>query len=241
MGAAEDEQCIIEVPVPGAATPRELRKLVPELRRLIDGGPVGVKLAATHDLERELAAVLEAGVDVIAIDGSQGGTHSSPPIIADDFGIPTVHALHRAARFLERSGARRGVSLVIGGGLRTPGEFLKALALGADAIYVGSAVMMAATHGQLSKSIPFEPITQIAWATGKKAETFDPEQGAQTVANFLKACTGELAEAARALGKRSIREINRDDLIALEREASAVLGLPPSWRSPRSTSRTRRR
>ena len=93
--------------------------------------------------------------------------------------------------------------------------------------------------GQLSKSIPFEPITQIAWATGKKAETFDPEKGAQTVANFLKACSGELTEAARALGNRSIREINRDDLIALERKAAAVLGLPPSWRPPRSTSRTR--
>lgn len=240
MGVAEDEECVIEAPVPGAATPAELRKLVPDLQRLIDGGPVGVKLAATHDLERELAAVLEAGVDVIAIDGAQGGTHNSPPIIADDFGIPTVHALHRAVRFLESSGARREVSLVIAGGLRTPGEFLKVLALGADAVYVGTAVMMAATHGQLSRSIPFEPITQIAWVTGEKAGTFDPEEGAKTVANFLRACSGELAEAIRALGKRSIREVNREDLIALDRETAAILRLPPSWCPPRNPSRSSR-
>lgn len=225
-------EAIMEAPLPGAATPAELRRLVPELRKLIGGKPVGVKLAATHDLERELAAVLEAGVDVIAIDGGGGGTHGSPPIIADDFGIPTVHALHRAVRFLERCGARQDVSLIVGGKLRTPGEILKALALGADAVYLGMAVVMACTHKQLSKSVPFEPITQIAWATGSQADTFDSDQGAETVANFLRACAAELAEAARGLGKRSIGEIGREDLVALDRETAAVLGLSASWRSP---------
>lgn len=239
LGVASDGKVVVEAPLPGAATPADLRKLVPELRRLIEGGPIGVKLAATHDLERELAAVLEAGVDVIAIDGAQGGTHGSPPIIADDFGVPTVHALDRAVRFLERTGARPEVSLVISGGLRTPGEFLKALALGADAVYVGTAVMMAGTHGQLSKSVPFEPITAICWANGEKADQFDPNKGAETVANFLNACAGELREAARALGKTRIHEINRSDLLARDRDTAAVLKLPPSWRPPAAAGRGR--
>jgi methylamine---glutamate N-methyltransferase subunit C len=234
MGITAGDEAIMSAPLPGAGTPAELRRLVPELRNLIDGGPVGVKLAATHDLERELEAILEAGVDIIAIDGSQGGTQGAPPIIADDFGIPTLHALHRAVLFLERSGSRRDVSLVISGGLRTPGEFLKALALGADAVYVGTAAMMAATHGSLSKAVPLEPVTQIAWASGKHAQEFDPELGAETVKNFLMACAGELTEAARALGKKSIRDVCREDLVALDRETAEVLGLSPAWRAPAS-------
>ena len=233
MGMSENGQALLEAPLPGAATPAELRQLVPTLRKLISGGPVGVKLFATQDIERELAVVLEAGVDVIAIDGAQGGTHAGPPIIADDFGIPTVHALHRTIKFLEGNGARKDVTLIMSGGLRTPGEFLKVLALGADAVYVGTAVMMSGTHGQISKSVPFEPVTQICWATGDKADTFDSNKGAQTVANFLKACAGELAEAARALGKQSLKEINRDDLIARDPQTAAVLGLPPSWLPPK--------
>lgn len=232
LGVATDGQVPMAAPLPGAATPADLRRLVPELRRLLGGGPVGVKLAATHDLERELDAALAAGVDVIAIDGAQGGTSGAPPVIADDFGVPTIHALARAVQFLERTGARREVSLIIGGGLRTPGEFLKALALGANAVYTGTAAMMAATHGQLSKAIPFEPITTIAWATGAKADQFDPAKGAETVANFLRSCAGEMREAARALGKDSIRAINRSDLIARDRETAAILKLPPSWRPP---------
>lgn len=232
IGTSGEGRSMIEAPLPGGTTPAELKALVPRLRALIRGAPVGVKLAATHDLELELAAVLEAGVDVVALDGGQGGTHGAPPVLADDFGIPTSHALHRAVAFLERTGARRDVSLIISGGLRTPGEFLKALALGADAVYVGTAALMAATHGQISKAVPFEPITSITWANGSAVDRFDPEKGAQTVANFLQASAGELREAARALGKRSIQEITREDLLALDRETAETLGLPPSWRPP---------
>lgn len=232
IGVTKGGEAIMSAPLPGAATPAELKKLVPELRSLIEGRPVGVKLAATHDLERELAIVLEAGVDIVAIDGCQGGTHSSPPIIADDFGIPTLYALRRAVLFMEQSGSRQAVSLVISGGLRTPGEYLKALALGADAIYVGTAAMMAATHGSLSQVVPFEPITQLAWATGKKAQEFDLEKGAETVSNFLAACAGEMAEAARALGKQRIRDVSREDLIALDLETAQTLGLSAAWHAP---------
>lgn len=232
LGIPAHVELTIEAPVPGAADPRQLRALVTELRGLTGGVPIGVKLAAGHDLERELATCLEAGVDFIAIDGAEGGTHACPPVIADDFGIPAAHALHRAVRFLERTGTRRSVSLLIAGGFRTPGEMLKAVALGADAVYVGTAALMAATHGQLSKAVPFEPITTLAFARGSLAHRFDPEEGARTVANFLRACREEMAEAARALGKRSLREIGRGDRVARDRETAEILSLPPSWLPP---------
>ena len=106
---------------------------------------------------------------------------------------------------------------------------MKCLTLGADAVYVGTAVLMSGTHAQISKSVPFEPVTQICWADGQKADTFDTEKGAETVANFLNACAEELADGVRALGKRFVHEVNRGDLIARDRETAQVLGLPPSF------------
>lgn len=232
MGLHDEEPALIEAPVPGASTPQELADLVGTLRHLTGGAPIGVKLVATHDLEAELDAALAAGVDVIAVDGAEGGTHVAPPVTADDFGLPTLHALVRAVRFLERTGARGRVSLIASGGLRTPSEMLKALALGADAVYVATTVMMAATHGQLGKTVPFEPITQLAWADGLRAGRYDPELGARNVANFLRACAEELAEAARALGKTSLRDVGREDLLARTPQAAVLFGLPPTWRPP---------
>ena len=232
LGIEAGASLVLDAPLPESRDARAFRGLVDRLRRLTRGAPVAVKLAATHDLEHELLAVVDAGVDVIALDGSEGGTHGTPPVLADDFGIPTLHALVRAAALLEAAGVRQRVSLIVGGGLRTPGDALKALALGADAVYLGTTVLMAATHGQLSKAIPFEPITQLAWATGRLAGWFDPEHGARTVANFLRACTLEMAEAARALGKDSLRAVDRSDLVARTADAARMLGLPPSWRPP---------
>ncbi|GAB6875297.1 FMN-binding glutamate synthase family protein [Thermaerobacter litoralis] len=232
MGAGTRDHLVIDAPLPEALDPRAFRDLVERLRRLTGGAPVGVKLVATHDLERDLLYVLDAGVDVIALDGSEGGTTETPPTLADDFGIPTLYALVRAAALLEAAGLRDQVSLIVGGGIRTPGEALKALALGADAVYLGTAVMMAATHGQLSKPLPFEPITQLVWATGRLAGRFDPGEGARTVAQFLRACTLEMAEAARALGRERLSAIDRTDLVARTPAAARILGLPPAWRPP---------
>ncbi len=229
---------LMETPLPGGADPRQLAELIPALQQWLGGRPVAVKMAATHRLEWELEAVVAAGADVIVIDGSEGGTHSSPPIICDDFGLPTLHALHRASRFLESAGVRGQVTLIISGGLRTPSEMLKALALGADAVYVGTAVMMAATHAQISKSVPFEPVTQLVWSGGDKSESFDSDLGARTVAHFLRACTLEMAEAARALGKRSLQEINREDLLAADPDTARMFGLSPSWLPVGSGRRT---
>lgn len=236
MGAGFKDHVLLEAPLPESTDPRAFRELVDHLRQVTGGVPVGVKLVATHDLENDILNVIDAGVDFLAIDGSEGGTTGTPPVLADDFGIPTLYALVRAVALLEAAGVRDRVSLLVGGGFRTPGEALKALALGADAVYLGTAVMMAATHGQLSKAVPFEPITQLVWATGRLANRFDISHGARTVANLLRACTLEMAEAARALGRDSLCAIDRTDLVARTPEAARILGLPPAWRPPGSRS-----
>ena len=91
---------------------------------------------------------MDVGVDVIALDGAQAATKGSPPILQDDFGLPTMHALVRAADFLDSRDKRNRISLIVGGGLFTPGRFLKALALGADAVYIGSMALFAVSTGK---------------------------------------------------------------------------------------------
>lgn len=239
MGIAHHrrEDIIIEMPPPEAKSLPELRRLVRYLYDLLDGGPVGVKIACTDDIERELAFFLEAGVHIIALDGAEGGTHGAPPAVADDFGLPTIHGLCRVVRYLDRVGARDEVQLIASGGLRTPGEALKALALGADAVYMGSAAMMSVTHALVSKSVPFEPVTQLVWVGGQRTHMLDPEEGGKTLANFLKSAAGEMQEALRALGMCSIAELSPDVLIARDPATAEVTGLPPSWRSPGERAR----
>lgn len=110
-------------------------------------------------LEADLAVAIAAGFDVIAVGGAQGGTAGPSPTLTDDFGLLSIVALLRAHRYLVEQGVRQKISLIASGGYATPGECLKALALGADAIYLGTALLFALAHGQIGKVMPWEPLT----------------------------------------------------------------------------------
>lgn len=224
-GFNESAELYIPAGIRGVKTARQLRRLVLELRALGKGCPVAVKLAASHSLEHDLGIVLEAEADVVVIDGAQGGTHASPAILVDDFGIPTLHALCRATRFLRQQGAAGRVNLVVSGGIRTPGDMLKAVALGADAVYIGTAALFAATHLQITKAIPFEPPTQVAWENSGTLSVFDEDAGAASLARFLTSCAEEMRDGIRALGKSSLAEVNERDLVAWDVEAARITGL----------------
>ncbi|GIM45324.1 FMN-binding glutamate synthase family protein [Collibacillus ludicampi] len=209
--------------------PEDLRKLVEKLRTLTEGIPIGVKFAAGNWMERDLQIALEASVDVIAIDGGQGGSHESPPIFQDDFGLPTIYALSRAVHFLEQSGKREQISLIVSGGLFTPDHFLKALALGADAVYLGTSVLYAMAHTQVFKAVPWEPPTQMVFYTGKHKEKLDPALASLHLANYLHSCMEEMKISVRALGKRSIKEVSKKDLAALDDFTAKVTGVRPVY------------
>ncbi len=146
--------------------------------------------------------------------------------MTDDFGLPTLSALCRAVRFLKENRCSKDVDLVIFGGIRTPGDILKALALGASAVNLGSAVLFAATHTPLVETLPFQPPTQIAWADGSFRKKFDVLKGAKSLANFLKSSSLELETGICALGKTSIRELTLEDLVAWDPEAVRITKLP---------------
>ncbi|MFZ5646633.1 MAG: FMN-binding glutamate synthase family protein [Bacillota bacterium] len=226
FGLRPGQDVVINARMPGLASPGQLVKIVSDLREMTGGVPIGVKIAAGNSLEEDLAFILEAGADVIAIDGAQGGTGGSLPILQDDFGLPTLYALCRAARFLEGRGVKNRVSLIISGGLKTPGDYLKALALGADAVAIGTTALFAMTHTQVLKALPFEPPVQVVYQSGRYKGRLEVEKGARHLANYLVSCAGEMKEAARALGKTALSQVSRDDLLALDRTTAEIAGVP---------------
>ncbi|MDK1011592.1 MAG: FMN-binding glutamate synthase family protein, partial [Actinomycetota bacterium] len=126
---------------PDWTSPADFRDFAEQVRELTGGIPIGFKLSAQH-IEKDIDAALEVGVDYIILDGRGGGTGAAPLIFRDNISVPTIPALARARRHLNRCD-RKDVTLIITGGLRTPADFAKALALGADGIAVANAAIQA--------------------------------------------------------------------------------------------------
>ena len=225
MDLEADEGLALAARLPEALNGTALANLVRRLRRMTDGVPIGVKLGATHLLEEELEIILRANLDFIAIDGSEAGINYGPGILVDDFGLPTLPALCRTVEFLKRKGLTEKVSLIISGGLFTPGDFLKALALGADAVYIGTSALLALAHTQLTKTIPWEPPTNLVFEIGPAKDRLAQKVGARSVYNYLRSCQLEMELALRTLGKSSLTELSKADLCALTPEVALMTGV----------------
>ncbi|GIN20703.1 MAG TPA: FMN-binding glutamate synthase family protein [Bacillus bacterium] len=226
MGLKAEEDAVIHEHFFENQTLEDLKELVDELRDMSGGVPIGAKMGAGGKIEEDIDHLLEMGVDYIAVDGGQAATHAGAPILADDFGIPTLHAVVRASNHLKRRKMKDQVSLIVSGGLLIPGHFLKALALGADAVYLGSAILFSVAHGQVTKSLPFEPPTQVVWNEGKYSHQFKVKDGAESAEKFLKASTEEMKMALRAMGKRSLSELSRRDLTSYDELTARMIGIP---------------
>ena len=217
---------LIESRLPEVETQADWKALVAHLKDISGGVPIAVKIGGTHYLEQELDLILAGGVDVIVIDGAEGGTHACPTILLDDAGLPTLPSLCRAVKYYKDHQLKGKVSLVIGGGLATPGDFLKCLALGADAVIIGTIPCLVMSHTQVTKATPWEPPTQVIYYAAKKADNYDPELGAKQLANYFASCLDEMKLAARTLGKADLREINKSDLVALDPLYAEIAGIP---------------
>jgi len=231
FGLAEGQDAVIHSRLPGVDTPEAFIRLVRRLRAET-GVPVGVKLAATHHLERELAVALEAGVDFVTVDGAEGGTHGSSPTLQDDVGLPTLYAVARARDYLARQMATGDVSLIAAGGLITPGQMLKAMALGADAVYTGTAAVMAMVGDQATEAVPFEPPTSLVVYTGKMTDKLDVDRAARNLQRFLNACVTEMETVAVTLGRTALADIGRSDLCALDPVLARATGVQLGLVSP---------
>lgn len=229
MGLKENEDGVIFEHFFEDQTLADIKELIKELRVISDGVPIGVKMGAGGKIEDDIDHLIEIGVDYIAIDGGQAATHGAPPILSDDFGIPTLHAVVRAANHLEKRKMKGQISLIISGGLLVPGHFLKVLALGADAVYLGSSILFAVAHSQTLNALPFEPPTQSVWNQGKFKDQFNVEEGEKSAEKFLTASIEEMKIALRAMGKRSLKELSKKDLVSYDELTAKMIGIPFSF------------
>ena len=196
----------------------DLKAKVAWLREVSGGRPIGIKLAAGH-IEADLEVALAAKPDFITLDGRAGGTGSAPKFVKAATSVPTLYALHRARRFLDAHNAD-GVALVVTGGLRVSSDFAKALAMGADAVAIASAAMMAIGCQQYRMCNTGRCPVGITAQDSKLRKRLDVEKSAERLANYLRVCTEELKTFARLTGHNDVHGLDRTDLFTTNSEIS---------------------
>ena len=215
---------------------------IEELREATDWRvPIFVKMGATRVFD-DVKLAAKCGADVVVVDGMEGGTAASPEILQDHTGIPTLAAIVEARRALEDLGLYGQVQLIAAGGIRGGIDVAKALALGADACYIGTAALIALNcnrglYVEDYAALGTEPGACHHCHTGRCPvciTTQDPElmarlpidEAAERVANFLTAMTLEVQIIARACGKANVHDLDPDDLRSLTLEAALITGIP---------------
>lgn len=220
----EEQNAVWKSRLKGVNSPEDVIKLLNQLKEAYEV-PIGIKIAANHNIEKELAVIIQSDADYIVIDGAEGGTAVASSFLQDNVGLPTIYGLARTVKFLEANNVRDKFDVIIAGGMKDPGVFIKALALGADAVYIGTIALMALSAAQVEKSLPFSPPPQLLIHNGKDVEKLDIDKGAQHLANFLYSCIDDMKLAAISLGKTSLNQINKEDLVAVDRELAGVLAI----------------
>ena len=201
----------------------DFQRVSAEVREASGGIPVGIKMSAQH-IEDDIDFALEAGVDYIIIDGRGGGTGAAPNIFKNNISVPTIAALPRARRHLDRRRAT-GVSLIATGGLRIESDFIKALALGADAVAISNSAMQAI--GCLGMRACETNNCPVGIATQKEhlRKRLQINASAQRLKNFFEASVELMCVMARACGHRSLSEFDIRDLTTFKKEVSELTGV----------------
>ena len=208
----------------------DLKGIAQKVREATGGIPIGYKLSAQH-IEADIDAALEVGVDYIILDGRGGGTGAAPLIFRDNISVPTIPALARARRHLDQL-KRHDITLVITGGLRTPADFAKALALGADAIAVSNSAMQAI--GCLGMRVCNTNTCPVGIATQdpELRKRLNVEKSAKGLANFFGASTQLMVILARACGHKSLDQFSINDLTTWKKEMKNLTGIAYGGDSP---------
>jgi methylamine---glutamate N-methyltransferase subunit C len=222
--------------------PDDLAIKILELREITDWQPpVFVKVGATRTYY-DVKLAVAAGADVVVVDGMQGGTAATQEVFIEHVGIPTLAAIPQAVRALQELGLHRKVQLIVSGGIRTGADVAKAMALGADAVSIGTAALIAlgdnsprwaSQYRALGSDAGFYDDFQdgrdpagITTQVPELAARLDPVAGGRRVANYLRVLTLEAQTLARACGKAHLRNLEPEDLVALTVEAAAMARVP---------------
>ena len=222
-GIPEGESAISPPRFPEWTEPAQIKEFADEVRDRTGGIPIGYKLSAQH-IEKDIDSALEVGVDYIILDGRGGGTGAAPTIFRDNISVPTIPALARARRHLDALD-RKDITLVITGGLRQPADFVKALAMGADAIAVSNAAMQ--SIGCLAMRACHTDNCPVGIATQKPhlVNRLVVEKSARQLANFFEASVELMEVMARACGHDHLSKFNIDDLTTWKKDIADLSGV----------------
>lgn len=201
----------------------QIKAFADQVREKTGGIPIGYKLSAQH-IEDDIDAALEVGVDYIILDGRGGGTGAAPTIFRDHISVPTIPALARARAHLDK-GKADGVSLIITGGLRTPADFIKALAMGADAIALSNSAMQAI--GCLAMRACHTNNCPVGIASQKPhlASRIIVDKSAERLTNFFNASVELMQVMARACGHCHLSDFTHSDLTTWKKDMAELSGI----------------
>ena len=197
----------------------DLKKKVSWLREITQGAPVIIKLGA-GDIEADVKLAVKANPDIIAIDGLEGGTGAAPEVMLNEVGLPTLSALAKARKILDRLGAKQ--ELWIGGGLTTGGDFAKALALGANAVFCATSLLVAMGCIRCGLCYLGKCPKGIATQDPQLRKNLNVQQAAENIANYIKNCTEEIKMIAGACGENDIHKLNPEYLRAMNSEIAKI-------------------
>lgn len=222
-GLKEGETAISPAAFPDMFTAADFKAFADEVREKTGGIPIGYKVAASH-IEADLDFALEVGVDYIILDGRGGGTGSAPTVLRDNINVPTIPALARARRHLEKVGAHN-VTLIITGGLRVPEDFAKAMMLGADAIAVSNAALQAI--GCLGMRACHTNNCPVGIATQKEnlRSRLIIERSAEQLTNYFNAANDLIKVISRSCGHNDVGSFNFNDLSTLDHDIHRMTGI----------------
>lgn len=222
-GLPEGEAAVSPARFPDLTTVEDFRRVAVEVRDVTGGIPIGVKLSAQH-LEADLEAAVAMGVDYVILDGRGGGTGAAPRLFRDHIGVPTIAAIARARRHLDRIGAG-DVTLVATGGLRVPADFVKAMALGADAVALANSAMQAI--GCLAMRACNTNRCPVGIATQDPAlrARLPVDEAAERLERFLGSSVELMQVMARACGHHHLAEFDTNDLTTWDMSLAELAGV----------------
>lgn len=204
-------------------TPEDFKSFSDKVREVSGGIPIGFKISAQH-IEDDMDFALEAGTDYIILDGRGGGTGSAPNIFKNNISVPTIPALARARKHLDKKNATN-VTLIITGGLRTESDFIKALALGADGIAISNSAIQAI--GCLGMRACHTNNCPVGIATQKEdlRSRIKVNQSAKQLQNYFEATTALMKVLARACGYKHLNKFNKNDLTTFKTDMAELSGI----------------
>ncbi|SUZ32724.1 Glutamate synthase [NADPH] large chain [Roseibaca ekhonensis] len=222
--------------------PDDLEIKILELREITGWQvPIYVKVGGTRP-QYDVALAVKAGADVVVLDGMQGGTAATQDVFIENVGLPTLACIRPAVRALQELGVHREVQLIVSGGIRTGADVAKALALGADAVSIGTAAMIALGDNDPKYESEYNALGTTAgayddWHEGKDpagittqdpelAARLNPVEAGRRLRNYLKVMTLEAQTIARACGHNHLHNLEPEDLCALTMEAAAMAQIP---------------